>query len=87
MTDILEDLKQRLAQIGFVDVQIDKVVMDVRHDWAGERPYISAKLEYQRKMSERNRQIIRDYKNGESIAFIARRYGISRQRVHKIIMG
>lgn len=85
--DILEDLRQRLLDIGFTDPKIERVVMEVRNDWRGERPYIGAQYESDRRMSARNMQIIRDYKAGERIAFLARKYGISRQRVWKIING
>jgi len=85
--DILEDLKQRLEAIGFKDPKIERVVMEVRTDWKGERPYIGLKMEIDRKMSERNRSIIRDYKSGERITFLVRRYGLSRQRINQIIKG
>ncbi len=87
MSDILEDLKRRLVEIGFVDPKIELIIMAVRRDWRGERPYISLKNDVQLKTKERNRAIIREFKNGESIALLARRYGISRQRVHAIIKG
>jgi Mor family transcriptional regulator len=87
MSDILEDLRQRLSLLGFVDPQIDRVVMDIRRDWAGERPYIGVRYEADRKISERNRSIIRDFKAGESIALLVRRYSLSRQRIWQIIKG
>lgn len=87
MTDILEDLKKRLADIGFKDVKIEKLIMDVRHDYAGDRVYIGVNYQPQHRLSERNRAIIRDHKKGESIILLARRYGLSRQRVWKIING
>jgi Mor family transcriptional regulator len=87
VTDILEDLKKRLADIGFVDANIEKVIMQVRKDYAGDRVYIGVNYEFQRKHSERNRSIIRDYKSGESIVFLSRRYSLSKQRIWKIING
>lgn len=87
MTDILDDFKNRLIAIGFQNVTLEKVVMEVRHDWAGERVYIGVNYEVQRKHSERNRKIIHDYKAGESIIFLSRRYGLSKQRIWKIING
>lgn len=87
MIDILEDLKKRLADIGFKDATIEKVIMDVRHDYAGDRVYIGADYEYRRQLCDRNRSIIRDYKAGESIIFLARRYKLSKQRISKIING
>lgn len=85
--DILEDLRQRLLDIGFTDPKIERVVMEVRNDWRGEQAYIGPQYESNRRMSARNMQIIRDFKAGERIAFLARKYGISRQRVWKIING
>jgi Mor family transcriptional regulator len=87
MSDILDDLKTRLVAIGFENATIEKVVLEIRHDWAGERVYIGANYEFQRKHSERNRNIIKDYKAGESIVFLSRRYGLSRQRIWKIVNG
>lgn len=87
MVDIIDDFKERLKEIGFVDPKIDRLVMDIRRDWHGERPYISQKNDYVQKLSARNRKIISEYKAGESITLLARRYGLSRQRVSKIING
>jgi hypothetical protein len=85
--DILEDLHARLVAIGFSDPKIEKVVMDIRTDWRGERPYIGVRYEAERRMSARNRAIIRAFKDGESAPLIARRFGISRARVWQIIKG
>ena len=87
MIDILEDLKTRLADIGFKDANIEKVIMDVRRDYAGDRVYIGVNYEFQRLQSDRNRSIIRDYKAGESMIFLSRRYSLSKQRIWKIING
>lgn len=87
MADILEDLKTRLQDIGFVDPRIEIVISQIRSDWGGERPYIAVKVEADRRMSERNRKIIREFKDGESVPLLARRYGITRQRIWKIIKG
>jgi len=87
MSDILEDLRQRLVAIGFNDPKIERVVMEIRQDWAGERPYIGVKYEVDKVISERNRAIIRAFKDGERVPLLARRYNLSRQRVWKIIKG
>lgn len=87
MSDILEDLRVRLVDIGFEDPRIDKVVMEIRRDWAGERAYIGARYEVDKKLSERNRAIIRDFKNGERVPLLVRRYNLSRQRIWAIIKG
>lgn len=85
MSDILEDIKERLAAIGFLDAKVELVIMDVRKDWNGERPYISVKIDVDKKMSERNCRMMLEFKNGESVPLLARRYQITRQRVWKII--
>lgn len=85
--DILHDLEDRLKALGFNDPKIEKVVMEVRTDWRGERPYIGVKFEADRKINQRNILIIRDFKAGERITFLARRYGLSRKRIWEIIKG
>lgn len=87
MADILDDLKKRLQDLGFTDPKIEVVISQIRTDWGGERPYIAVKVEADRRMSERNRKIIREFKGGESVPLLSRRYGISRQRIWKIIKG
>jgi Mor family transcriptional regulator len=83
--DILQDLKERLEAIGFNDPKIEKVIFETRSDWAGERPYISVKIDIDKKMSERNRAIMLDYKKGESVIFLSRRHHLSRKRIYEIL--
>lgn len=85
--DILEDLQERLLAIGFKDPKIEKVIFELRSDWNGERPYISTKVEIDRQLSIRNQSIIRDFKLGERVCFLARRYKLSRKRIYEIISG
>jgi Mor family transcriptional regulator len=85
--DILEDFQARLIAIGFKDPQIEKLCIEVRQDWAGERTYISCQYELKKQVSARNRSIIRDFKSGERVALLARRYGLSRKRIYEIING
>jgi Mor family transcriptional regulator len=85
--DIIEDLEQRLKAIGFKDPKIEKLFFEVRREWAGERTYISCQYELKKQVSARNRAIIRDYKNGERVALLARRYGLSRAMIYQIING
>jgi Mor family transcriptional regulator len=87
VSDILEDLKKRLIEIGFNDPKIDNVILAIRQDWRGERPYISVKNDAEIKTKARNRDIIRAYKSGESVSLLVRRYGISRTRIYAIING
>ena len=87
MTDILDDLKLRLIAIGFNNPTIDKVVLDVRKDWAGERIYIHVNYQYQHRHGERNRCIIRDFKAGITPRELSHKYKLSKQRIFKIIKG
>ena len=90
--DILQDIYDRLAnqladRIGLAD-EVRDVLCNVRKDWGGERVYIASRAEDARiETSARNRAIIRAHKQGERIPLLARRYGISRQRIWKIING
>jgi len=63
------------------------VPRQIGRDYNGERPYIGKGAEASRDMSARNRAIIRDWKAGERVALLARRYGISRQHVWRVIKG
>lgn len=90
--DILADIKQRIAnRLGLAEEFADMlglVIDEVRADWGGERPYIAKNGESdQRPMSARNRAIIREWRNGERVPFLARKHGISKQRVWQIIKG
>lgn len=83
-TDILDDLKARLAEIGFNDPQIEKVVLDVRRDYNGERLYISMQYEHDRQRSQRNRAIITDLDRGDSVEILMRRYKLSKRQLQRI---
>ena len=54
-------------------------------DWGGERPYIGKLAAAEAKMSQRDRAIYRDWKAGERVAALARKYRISRSRVYSIV--
>lgn len=85
MTDILQDLEDRLKAIGFQDPKIERVVLEVRKDYQGERPYISMKYEKDRQISKRNRQLVADFKRGDSALILKRRYQLSKAQVYKIL--
>lgn len=59
----------------------------IKRDYSGDRVHIGKRAEHDAAMSLRNRQIIRDWKAGERVPLIARRYGISRVRVWQIVKG
>ena len=56
-------------------------------EYDGDRPYISNGAEAAREMSARNRAIIRDWRAGERVALLARRYGISVRHIRRVIAG
>lgn len=65
-----------------------RIAEEVRRDWGGERAYIAkigdtAVLE----ITRRDIAIRRDYRNGERICFLARRWQLSRRRIYQIIFG
>lgn len=92
MSDIITDILARVEEVlpGRKDARkyLDRIEADIRRDWGGDRPYIarageSAILE----MSKRNAAILRDHRAGERATYLARKYGISRKRVHEIVRG
>jgi len=96
MTDFLEDMKTRLVeQLHGLGITIETAGMvaaelldGIKQDYEGERVYISRSSEVARcQMSARNRSIIRDWKAGERAGLLARRYGVSRAQIYRIIGG
>ena len=89
MPDIVTDIAQRLKTIipGFNDAHAADFEKWVRREYGKERHYISAHGEADCELGSRNRSIIRDFKQGERVGFLARKYKISRQRIWQIING
>lgn len=79
-----------VEKLGISQHTAEMVMTEVAHElcreWRGDRPYIGA-ADAAARMSERNRAIIREFKAGESVLFLSRRYNLSRQRIWKIITG
>jgi Mor family transcriptional regulator len=83
--DIVADILQRVVALtpGFsaaLAVQIDR---DVRDLWGGDRPYIARRAG--EGSSQRNAAIRRDWRAGERIGYLVRKYGLTRQRIHQIV--
>lgn len=57
----------------------------VERDWGGERPYIGKGGEALRQISRRDRAILRLHAEGERVAYLSRKFGISPRMVWKII--
>ncbi len=92
MNEFVEDLHARIVQgltqklgvsaqtAGLVAAEVVGGLCDT---WQGCEPYIGRF----RSNAARDRAIIRDFKNGERPAFLARRYNLTRQRIKQIIDG
>lgn len=57
----------------------------VTRDWGGERPYIGKQAAAAMEMSRRDAAICRDWKAGERVEALSRKYKISRQHTYRII--
>lgn len=95
MSDLIDDTYRRLVEtlvnkLGTCEQTASMVaaefVMDMRRDWAGERPYIGSRP-VDGRQGERNRAIIRAVKDGNSLSRVAREHKISRERVRQIVNG
>jgi len=90
MDDIIKDILSRVEEV-FIKKKscrefLDKIEAEIRRDWGGDRPYIAKVGESaSTETSKRNAAILRDHQRGERPTYLARKYGISRQRVHEII--
>ena len=94
MSDFIDDLNRRIVT-GMIGLGISQetasmvaaeLVMDVRRDWAGERPFIGGR-DADERQGERNRKIIRDRKAGKSHCEIGKEHKLSKQRVSQIVNG
>lgn len=88
MHDIITDILTRVAAVipPKKAAALQEIEADVRRDWGGDRPYIAQIGEDARQeMSQRNEAIKRDHQRGERPTYLARKYGISRRRVHEIL--
>ena len=62
-----------------------EIERQIRRDWGGDRVYIARSPNGD--FSARNQAILRDWRAGERVSLIARRYGVSRRLVYKIVRG
>lgn len=87
--DFVSDLLDRVAgALALPDEVRDMLDTGIRQDWGGERPYVAKRGEVAGAcLSRRNRAIIRDHKAGERQACLARKYGLSKSAISKIIQG
>ena len=95
MCEFVEDLRERLVanltgQLGVsaeaAGLVAAAVADELYRDWRGERPYIGPSIDdVRRQQSARNAALLRDWRNGERIPLLARRYGISVKRVYALL--
>lgn len=89
MDDIITDILSRVEAIvpkKNCRKFLDQIEAEIRRDWGGDRPYIAKTGETAAaETSSRNAAIVRDHQRGERPTYLARKYGISRQRVHEIL--
>lgn len=87
--DIITDTIATVAELsakngGIVDevviTQADKII---RAKWWGDRPYIRIKAD----TNQRNEAIRRDHARGERIAYLERKWGLTRQTIYNILKG
>lgn len=89
--DIVRDILSRVMTAfqnegGFSDDVMLQIESQIRTEWGGDRPYIAKAGESEKQaISARNESILRDWRNGERVPFIARKYGISRSRVWDVL--
>ena len=93
--DLITDIKTRLieqaAELGISKDTarlINAAIIDsVANDYAGERQYIGKPEAAKAELSARNRAIIRDWRAGERVPLLSRRYGVTVRRIRQIIAG
>lgn len=83
--DFVSDVLAMVQQLApaFTAEHAAKVDAALRERWGGDRPYIAKRPGEGR--SDRNAAIRRDYQRGESIAFLCRRYNVSRVTVWRVL--
>lgn len=83
--DIIVDIFERIGSALPAPVRAE-LERSIRRDWGGDRPYIARSGESGKaSLSQRNASIARDYHQGESIALLERRYGVSRRRIYQVL--
>ena len=94
MTDFIIDIKTRLleqaAELGIskqTAALLAACVDTTAKDYAGERVYIGKAEASAAELSARNRAIIRDWRAGERVPLLSRRYGVSIRHIRRIVAG
>lgn len=86
--DIIDDVLRRVLEMapGFSAALAAQIARDVRHEWAGDKTRILYIARYQDDIrSSRNQAILRDYKLGERIELLGRRYQLSKRHILRVL--
>lgn len=90
--DIVRDILDRLHVAFAQGKPIEdagfwlQVETEIRRDWGGDRAYVAKTGESQIKyLGNRDKAIVRDHQRGESVAFLARRWQLSKVRIRQIL--
>lgn len=92
MSEFVEDLHTRIVasmteKLGITahtaGLIAGEIVGGMCDAWAGCEPYIGKS----KTSGVRNRSIIRDWRAGERVPLLARRYGLSQRRIWQIVGG
>ena len=84
VTDILHRILPRHTRVA--RKTRDKIEREIRRDFGGDRFYIAKTGESaQAEITERNWRIYRQYRSGEHIALLARRWQMSERRIRQIV--
>ena len=92
--DLITDIKTRLieqaAELGISKDTARLIAASIdatAKDYAGERVYIGKAEASAAELSARNRAIIRDWRAGERVPLLSRRYGVSIRHIRRIVAG
>lgn len=88
--DIVGDILRRISElVPAVDLDaLADVEAAVRHDWGGDRAYVTKRGEsHQARMSKRDEAIRDQHQRGESVPLLSRRWGVSERRIRQIVGG
>ena len=89
VTEYTRRLLDSLSTLGHLTREaVEQIESDVRSEWGGDRYYLgrvgeSDQMAVERSM--RNAAILRDWRNGERIELLMRRYRLSRSTIYAIL--
>lgn len=87
--DLVHDILHRVRTMFDLPADmVSQVEQGVRQDWGGERHYVARLGESARQIRGKRDQLIRDqFRRGEHVPLLARRWNISERHVRRIVYG